>query len=216
MAFKNVVQPKTFSERCTLAERTVKDLQLTSTVLVDTMDDLSRKLFGDLPSPAIIIGADGVVKTKLPWAEPAVLTPRLTGVLKSANAAAKVKAPQVSVAKGLRLVWTGQTDDGARILREILPTLDTNVALRAQALCGLAAAHAKKGENEKSRSMIKEAADSARQAWKGRPKAFTAFLAGLLDHSPGAKLGAALLDEMIKADETVAAWAEKQREKLSN
>jgi hypothetical protein len=51
MAFREVAQPATFEERRALAVRARDELQIPMTLLVDGMDDASRALFGDLPSP---------------------------------------------------------------------------------------------------------------------------------------------------------------------
>jgi len=77
MAFKDVLQPETYEERRALAKLAKKELGLDRPILVDSMDDLSRALFGDLPSPAIVIGPDGVIRAKLPWAEPERVEPLL-------------------------------------------------------------------------------------------------------------------------------------------
>jgi hypothetical protein len=76
MAFADVEQPKDLGERCALAQKTCDELALPSArVWIDGMDDQSRALFGDLPSPAIVIDPRGVIRSKLPWAEPDALTP---------------------------------------------------------------------------------------------------------------------------------------------
>lgn len=91
LAFADVEQPKNLGERCALARRTCDELMLApAMVWVDGMDDQSRALFGDLPDPAIVIDANGVIRHKLPWAEPALLRPLVAQLL----AASKAKAPQ--------------------------------------------------------------------------------------------------------------------------
>lgn len=79
LGFANVQQPKDLGERVQLARRTCTDMQLPpGSVWIDGMDDQSRAMFGDLPSPAIVIDPCGVVRAKLPWAEPDALAPLLT------------------------------------------------------------------------------------------------------------------------------------------
>lgn len=69
MAFKDVAQPITWEERRALARKTKKDLKLDVRFLVDDIGDPSRKLFGDVPNPAIFIERDGTIKDKLSWAD---------------------------------------------------------------------------------------------------------------------------------------------------
>lgn len=97
LAFADVAQPKNLGERCALARRTCDELMLApAMVWVDGMDDQSRALFGDLPDPAIVIDADGVIRHKLPWAEPALLRPIVEQLL----AKTKVKAPPDAAPEG--------------------------------------------------------------------------------------------------------------------
>ena len=82
LAFVDVQQPKDLGERVELARRTCTDMEIApASIWVDGMDDQSRALFGDLPSPAIVIDPLGVVRAKLPWAEPDLLAPLLTKLL---------------------------------------------------------------------------------------------------------------------------------------
>ena len=101
MAFEEIAQPTSYDERIELARRTCDELELSTTMLIDTLDDQSRAFFGDLPSPAIVIGPDGVVHTKLPWAEPDVLGPRLDELIAGLDAA------EVADDAGLPAIWIG-------------------------------------------------------------------------------------------------------------
>jgi len=95
MAFTAIEQPKDLGERCQLARKTCDELSLPSArVWIDGMDDQSRALFGDLPSPAILIDPQGVIRSKLPWAEPEALQPLVQGML---AAAAKAQASGAAV-----------------------------------------------------------------------------------------------------------------------
>ena len=69
MAFREIAQPETFEQRVALAKRMNDEYELPMTVLVDSMEDQSRALFSELPSPAFVIDAAGVIREKLPWAE---------------------------------------------------------------------------------------------------------------------------------------------------
>ena len=67
MAFRDIRQPESFVERAVLAKRMKEEFELPMEVLVDTMDDASRKIFSDLPSPVFVIDKNGIVKDKFPW-----------------------------------------------------------------------------------------------------------------------------------------------------
>ena len=69
MAFKDIAQPETFEARVKLAAKMKKEYEMPMTVLVDTMEDQSRALFSDLPSPVFIIDAQGMIHDKFPWPE---------------------------------------------------------------------------------------------------------------------------------------------------
>ena len=69
MAFKDIAQPETFAARVKLAAKMKNEYEMPMTVLVDTMEDQSRALFSDLPSPVFIINAEGVIQNKFPWPE---------------------------------------------------------------------------------------------------------------------------------------------------
>ena len=69
MAFKDIAQPETFAARVKLAAQMKNEYEMPMTVLVDTMEDQSRALFSDLPSPVFIIDAKGIIQNKFPWPE---------------------------------------------------------------------------------------------------------------------------------------------------
>ena len=69
MAFKEIAQPESFEARVELAQKMKDEYEMPMTVLVDTMEDQSRALFSDLPSPVFIIDAKGVIQDKFPWPE---------------------------------------------------------------------------------------------------------------------------------------------------
>ncbi len=69
MAFKAIAQPETFAARVKLAAQMKREYEMPMTVLVDTMEDQSRALFSDLPSPVFIIDARGKIRNKFPWPE---------------------------------------------------------------------------------------------------------------------------------------------------
>lgn len=156
MSFKDIAQPTTYEERCRLARRTRSELSLTGTLLVDAMDDTSRAFFGDLPTPAIIIGPDGHVKVKLPWAEPAVIGPRLEKVL--AEKRSKATTPRERLIDAMIAFHGGRAEEASSALAAMTRTWKGPAALRPLALRALAACHAKQGRDAKS------ACDAAEQA----------------------------------------------------
>ena len=75
LAFKDVEQPETIEQRIALARRMKDEYELPMTVLVDSMQDQSRALFSDLPSPAFVIDKEGVIRSKFPWADAETIQP---------------------------------------------------------------------------------------------------------------------------------------------
>lgn len=69
MAFKNIAQPESLEARVALAKKMKSEYEMPMTVLVDTMEDKSRALFSDLPSPVFIIDSKGIIRNKFPWPE---------------------------------------------------------------------------------------------------------------------------------------------------
>lgn len=81
MAFESVVQPATFTERCTLARRIRDELELPLPIFVDGMDDASRALFSDLPGPAFVLDRSGRIADKQAWVDPDALAVTLSRLL---------------------------------------------------------------------------------------------------------------------------------------
>lgn len=69
LAFKDVAQPETLEQRIELAKKMKEEYELPMPVLVDSMEDQSRALFSDLPSPAFVIDSEGIIQDKMPWAD---------------------------------------------------------------------------------------------------------------------------------------------------
>jgi len=80
MAFKEIAQPETFEARVALAQKMKDEYEMPMTVLVDTMEDQSRALFSDLPSPVFIIDTQGVIRNKFPWPESAQIELAVTNI----------------------------------------------------------------------------------------------------------------------------------------
>jgi len=101
MAFSAIEQPATFAARCELARRIRDELEVPLPIWVDGMDDASRALFSDLPSPAFVIDRDGRIADKMPWAEPRLLQDSIVRVL-GKNASAPRQPPAATTAPGQR------------------------------------------------------------------------------------------------------------------
>ena len=82
MAFKDIAQPETTKERITLAKKMKDEYELPMPVLVDTMEDQSRALLSDLPSPAFVVDSKGTIQAKLPWPEMKLIQDAVTQVNK--------------------------------------------------------------------------------------------------------------------------------------
>lgn len=97
MAFADIQQPADLGERVQLARRTCEAMALPpEQIWVDGMDDQSRALFGNLPSPAIVVDPFGVIRAKLPWAEPELLAPQLKALVPTLPASAEPLLAQAS------------------------------------------------------------------------------------------------------------------------
>ena len=81
MAFKEIKQPTNIAERCELATRMKEEYEVPMTVLVDTMQDKSRALFSELPSPVFVIDAEGRVAAKFAWPEPTTIAAAVTQLI---------------------------------------------------------------------------------------------------------------------------------------
>lgn len=73
MAFRDVPQPKTYTERVALARKTLDELNLDMDVWIDDMGDQSRFAFGDLPSWVVVVRPNGEIRRKAQWPEPEIL-----------------------------------------------------------------------------------------------------------------------------------------------
>jgi hypothetical protein len=130
MAFADIPQPKNVDERLALARRACEEFELPQDFWIDGLDDQSRALFGDLPSPALILGPDGTVAAKLPWSEPDILRSRLEAHL-AAVAAAFQDAdapPQLSEA-----LWRARRGEPDQLLASKRPDTSEDTAVWALA-----------------------------------------------------------------------------------
>jgi hypothetical protein len=226
MAFKEIGQPRTYEERWAIASRTREELTLKSPILVDEMDDRSRALFGDLPSPAIVIGPDGVIRCKLPWAEPDVLEGRLEELLAADVAPATDRVPagdaettaaelRATLGRALSSLWAapaGKVEAARARLSDLLPVLERQApALQWQALLGLASRPAGTtvpATPPAEGGLRTRAAELAESVNGGSPLARSAALAHIVAAAEGTPLAALLLEQLAAdTDPRVGRWA---------
>lgn len=184
MAFADVVQPECFEERRALAVKMRDELQLPMTILVDGMEDLSRALFSDLPSPAFVIDRDGVIRDKLPWADPVAVEASVAKLVKAAAVPAKVDGPwtlaqRTAVARWLELrkrspeaiAWIDSPGDPP-------PCVPPTLGAVAEARLARAAAVIGDGMDEKTGAALKAAEEAAVAAWaaKEKPRLIAAYV----------------------------------------
>lgn len=196
MGFDDIVQPKDYDERCQLAERTRDELELhDATILVDGMDDQSRELFGDLPSPAIVIGPDGLILDKLPWAEPAVLGPRLHELVTDATTA-RLAAGERTPREGLVQAIAAARSQGAPTSQELDRLADAVAALDEDQpeLAALGLAELVRHTSEPGLFGVAEGAGSS--AFATDPVRHAALLASLAEAFRGDPRIAAVLDRL--------------------
>ena len=84
-----------------LEKKMKTEYEMPMTVLVDSMEDQSRALFSDLPSPVFIIDGDGRIQHKSPWPdatliESVVANLSATGKLSPPSPKTKTKTKEVS------------------------------------------------------------------------------------------------------------------------
>ena len=62
-----------------------EEYELPMTVLVDSMEDQSRELFSDLPSPAFVIDRKGIIQAKFPFADAETIEPAVAKLKKKSG-----------------------------------------------------------------------------------------------------------------------------------
>lgn len=105
LAFKDIEQPESFEARCALAKRMQEEYELPMILLVDTMEDQSRALFSDLPSPAFVIDAQGIVRAKFPWADAETIGPAVENLPKKSSGIASVGWLAIVLLTGVFLLF---------------------------------------------------------------------------------------------------------------
>lgn len=213
MAFEAIPQPTCYAERLALADRTKEDFDLACDVVVDAMDDRSRALFGDQPNSLILVGPDGVVRMKQPWADPdeleAVL-PKLLPQLQerlATDARSSEATPHQLVALA-RATHLAADRARARVSLEADARNDP-IAAELALLLDIDALGA--GDAKAPRPLALAA--RAREVFRGRPDAEAALLGTLVPHATEATR-AALLDRIIDLapeGHRARSWAEMHR-----
>lgn len=217
MAFADIEQPATFAARCTLAKRMRDELEVPLPIWVDGMDDASRALFSDLPSPAFVIDREGRIADKLPWADPAPLAASLQQVL-----ARDVELPTpktagetlaARTAAGRRLLAAGKPEVALACLDAAAKSTPSPVELANAAL--LRAEALRGGKAEERRAAIDAARAAAAAAWSGDAGRLLAARIELAETADGLPVAAELWREALagleaKAPEATRGWLEKR------
>jgi len=76
-------QPGTLEERIELAHQLRRRFRLSTSVLMDTLDDRAWRAFGSAPNVAILVQPDGRIAVKQGWFEPREMARAITALLKS-------------------------------------------------------------------------------------------------------------------------------------
>ena len=191
MAFADVAQPLTFAERRALALRIRDELEVPLPILIDGMDDASRALFSDLPSPAFVIDRDGKIADKLPWADPAPLAASIDAVLVGQQIPAEIAASwsldqRSSIAQ--RLVLDGESQlalDWLDTPGDPAPCVPPTLVAVARA--GITRVHALRAAGSKPDAVgaaIAAAQAAAQEAWPKDPARRVAALTELAELAP--------------------------------
>jgi hypothetical protein len=215
LAFENIGQPATHEERRSLAVRCRDELEIPFTFLVDGMDDLSRALFGDLPSPAFVVDRSGRIADKLAWADPDEIERSLTRIERSAESRASKPIDVIDAIASCRARL--RTKD-VRAAREALDEAlkvgkDVPVDVAAEAQLALAAARRAEGDEKAAAAAAAAAEESARKAWTANPARLVAALSELAELEPSgpaakARWKAALAALEERAPASQRAWLE--------
>jgi hypothetical protein len=186
LAYTEVEQPSTYAGRQALAIRCRDELQIPFRILVDGMDDASRALFGDLPSPAFVIDAAGRVADKLPWTDP----DRIAEILKELEGSAESRPAQpaginetIALARA-RIAAKAYAEARLVIENAIRSARGLPPAVLAEAHLALATARRGEGDQEGAVASAALAEAMARKAWSSNPARLVAALCELAALEP--------------------------------
>jgi hypothetical protein len=76
-------QPRTLKERIELAQQLRRRFRLSTSMLIDALDDRAWRVFGSAPNVAILVQPDGRIAVKQGWFEPREMARAITALLKS-------------------------------------------------------------------------------------------------------------------------------------
>ena len=161
-------------------------LQIPFRILVDGMDDASRAIFGDLPSPAFVIDSAGRVVDKLPWADP----DRIAEILKGLEGSAESRSAQpagideaIAIARA-RIAAKAYAEARLVIENAIRSAQGLPPAVLAEAHLTLAAARRGEGDPNGAVASAAVAEAMARKAWSSNPARLVAALCELAALEP--------------------------------
>jgi hypothetical protein len=75
--FRSITQPKTFKERKLLANKLKAEDHLSREILIDEMESLVQKAYGNLPNMLYLIDPSGKIAAKWDWADAKSLEEKL-------------------------------------------------------------------------------------------------------------------------------------------
>src|SRR5712691_2905739 len=81
-------QPRTLEERIELAHQLRRRFRLSTSMLIDALDDRAWRAFGSAPNVAILVQPDGRIAVKQGWFEPQEMVRAITALLKNSLATA--------------------------------------------------------------------------------------------------------------------------------
>ena len=76
-------QPRTIEERIELAHRLKRRFRLSTSMLIDALDNRAWRAFGSAPNVAILVHPDGRIAVKQGWFEPQEMARAITALLKN-------------------------------------------------------------------------------------------------------------------------------------
>ncbi|HTE54039.1 MAG TPA: deiodinase-like protein [Kofleriaceae bacterium] len=95
--FKDIDAPASYEQRVALARQLREDVPGTIPVLVDGIDDAVATGYGGLPNMAYLVGADGRVAFKIPWAAVADIERELARLTGAPAPSPSVTAPDLAI-----------------------------------------------------------------------------------------------------------------------
>ncbi len=197
MAFAKIEQPTTFAGRCALARRIREELEVPLPIFVDGMDDASRALFSDLPSPAFVIDRRGRIADKLPWADPELLQKSVARIVAKDPIPAAKTGLQLGEREAIarRLVAQGKVDEAIGWLDAASDSAPAPIDLARAAITRVLACRL--GSESVRTAAMAAAQTAAEVAWRADPARLTAARIELAEAGDGSKSATALWDSAL-------------------